>query len=127
MNLKKCISCGKEYPSESFPSAGTVKGKEYRRRKCQSCYIEVKHKRRLKIRDWLQEYKKKQSCEKCGESDFRVLDFHHSNDDKEFDISNMSNGHSIESILREIKKCKCWCVKCHRIFHYEERRSRGMG
>jgi hypothetical protein len=124
MNLQKCVSCGQEFPPESFPAAGTVNGKFYRRRKCQACYIAVKRNRRHKLQEWLELYKSSCSCEQCGESDFRVLDFHHPNGDKEFEVANMVNGFSTERILSEIKKCKCWCVKCHRIFHYEERNNR---
>lgn len=123
MDLQKCVSCGNEYPPNSFPAAGTVNGKFYRRRKCQVCYWHIKKDRRLRLKQWLEEYKKTQVCEQCGESDFRVLDFHHSNSDKEFNVSNMTRGFSIERILVEIKKCKCLCVKCHRILHYEERHS----
>lgn len=121
-NLQKCRDCGTEYPYDDFPAAGIVKGKFYRRRKCQACHQKVKRKRRGKLRLWVEKCKRELQCEKCGEQDFRVLDFHHKDKNKEFNVADGHRlGYCIERIQAEIDKCQCLCCKCHRILHYEEK------
>lgn len=68
-------------------------------------------------------YKESLSCERCGFSDFRALEFHHSNhNEKDFNVADMiRSGSSIETILREIEKCEVLCSNCHQIEHYEKR------
>ena len=119
--LKKCVSCGKEYPIASYPTAGMKKGKFYRRRKCQKCYHGVKVIRRQNIRKWVKEYRKKCECKHCGTKDFRVFEFHHVLGDKDFCIGDgIRRGYALEKIERELKKCICLCANCHRIEHYTE-------
>ncbi len=116
-----CKYCGTRCPIEKFELANIIKGKEYRRWKCQKCYQETKNVRRRKIAAWLQDFKKELSCQECGEDDFRVLDFHHTRD-KDREISNSIRvGWSKKRILEEMKKCEVLCCKCHRILHWEER------
>lgn len=59
------------------------------------------------------------SCVSCGNSDVRVLEFHHRSPSiKKSNISAMV--HSLTSrdkILTEINKCDVLCVNCHRIMH----------
>lgn len=124
MVLQQCRVCKQEFPAEKFPVAGTINGKLYRRRKCQACYWKVKKARRIRLSQWLEDYKKTQSCKLCGDSDFRVLEFHHRDDNKEFNVSEMARGYAIERIKGEIAKCDCICVRCHRILHYEEWKSK---
>lgn len=85
-------------------------------------------KQRIKrIQEWLVSYKKKQCCSKCGNDDFRVLEFHHYTDDKEFNVGDVaSKGCGIQTLLAEISKCQCLCCNCHRIVTYEKRIS-GIG
>lgn len=55
-------------------------------------------------------------CSRCGETDFKVLDFHHlSEHDKHFNIGR-TKGKSKrwQVILREIEKCEILCANCHR-------------
>lgn len=73
------------------------------------------------IREWMISFKKTKRCVKCGNGDFRVLDFHHKGD-KLFSISDaVACGHSVKSLLEEIEKCECLCSNCHRIVTYDER------
>jgi len=117
-----CKYCNTRCPIKKFEIANIVKGKEYRRWKCQKCYQETKNIRRRKIRIWLNEFKKELICKKCGEDDFRVLDFHHNKGEKDFTIADASRrGMSIDKIKKEISKCETLCCKCHRILHWEER------
>lgn len=117
-----CRYCNIEFPIEGFPVANIVNGKIYWRQKCKKCYHATKKDRKIKIKTWLDEYKKKMCCEKCGEPDFRILDFHHdSNDGKDFNIGDAVRlGFSLDKIEKEITKCKILCCKCHRILHWEE-------
>lgn len=128
MAIKACVSCGIEQDEEKFPSSGWVNGKQYRRRKCHRCYwLLEKQPRRQKKVEWLQDYKKTLSCENCGISDHRVLDFHHEYGDKEFNVcEGASHALSLSRIQEEIGKCQCLCANCHRILTYEERQ-RGKG
>jgi hypothetical protein len=67
-------------------------------------------------------YKKTCFCSKCGNDDYRVLEFHHIQE-KEFNIGDSINrGFSKEKILLEIKKCEILCANCHRIETYESRK-----
>lgn len=119
---KVCRYCNTEKPIEDFPIAGTTKGVTYYRNKCNTCYCAMKADRRHKISRWLKDLKKGLACEKCGNADFRVLEFHHSNGDKDFNIGQASTlGYSRKRILEEVKKCNVLCACCHRILHHEER------
>lgn len=115
-----CRYCGSERLLEEFPLAAVINGETYRRWKCETCYVKMKVDRKRKIADWLEDLKKQRECEKCGNDDFRVLDFHHRGD-KEFNVSDgTTRGFSRKKILEEIEKCEVLCANCHRILHYEE-------
>lgn len=117
-----CKYCETRRPIEKFEIANVIKGKRYRRWKCQKCYQETKNVRRRKIKNWLDDFKKKLSCKTCGENDFRVLDFHHDDDNKDFNIGDaIRHGLSVDTIRKEIEKCEVLCCKCHRILHWEKR------
>ncbi len=77
-----------------------------------------KKKKRVEIREWIQKYKAEHSC-KCGESRWYCLDFHHTENNKEFDIA--SHGRSSwKKIKEEIEKCDIVCSNCHREIHYNQ-------
>lgn len=114
---KVCRYCGIDKPIDEFPSAGG----DYKRCKCNVCYVAMKTKRKRKIAASVEDIKKNLQCKNCGNDDFRVLDFHHKND-KEFNISEASTkGYGNKKIFEEIAKCEVLCSNCHRILHYEER------
>jgi hypothetical protein len=117
---KECRYCGVSKKIEEFPKAATHKGKDYRRHKCHSCYMKTKAIRQKFLATWLQDYKKTLQCVCCGNSDFRVLDFHHCKGKKEFNVSEMTNT-SKKMLLAEIEKCEVLCANCHRIETYESR------
>ena len=122
MEQRTCKCCGIEQDVELFPLAGIVKGKTYRRYKCNACYVDMKRKRKQKIRNEIKEYKQTLQCAKCGISDHRVLQFHHHEANKEFNISDApGRGMSVKNIIKEIEKCQVLCANCHSILHYEER------
>ena len=64
--------------------------------------------------------KSEQSCAKCGETRFYVIDFHHKDpSNKLFTISDGRKTHkSNVDVLTEVKKCVCLCRNCHKEFHY---------
>lgn len=121
MNTRVCIYCIKEYGIEEFEIANTIKGKEYRRHKCRNCYREMKNRRKVTIRTWLNQIKMELACSNCGFKDWRAIDYHHK-EDKLFNIADAVNtGLGRSRIITEIKKCIPLCANCHRIIHHKER------
>jgi hypothetical protein len=118
---KKCRYCGKTKKIEDFNTSGNLNGKIYYRNKCKNCHLKTKNKRRELIKDWYRDLKKTLSCSHCGNSDFRVIQFHHEKNNKEGNISDMvSSANSKKNILKEIKKCIPLCANCHCILHFEK-------
>lgn len=56
------------------------------------------------------------NCSICGESDFRVLCFHHTDDIKEFEI-NEKDEYRWSILEPEILKCSIVCSNCHSGIH----------
>lgn len=137
--MKKCDHC-KEFKEEDqfnwkFKSLGV------RHKTCRDCmhgfnkkYFEGsakekhlqqvnerKQEARQVARDYVYNYLLTHPCEECGESDVRVLEFHHVGN-KDMAVSYMvSAGYSVERIQREIDACKILCANCHRKLTVEER------
>jgi hypothetical protein len=119
--LKTCRYCHKQYPETDFGVAATLPNKVYRRQKCRHCYRKTKKLLITRQRKWVKEYKIQKKCERCGISDFRVLDFHHSSPrKKDFNISDFRYKAGFSKLKEEVEKCSLLCANCHRIVHYEE-------
>lgn len=119
MNTRKCKSCGEIKNLSYFALAGKVKGIEYRRYLCVPCYSLSKKPRKQKIKTEYIEWKQTLICEKCGYNDHRALQFHHCNNDKEHNVSDMlRNGYPLDKIKEEALKCMVLCANCHQIEHY---------
>lgn len=75
--------------------------------------------RKTKLREWLDEYRKGLSCNRCGENHPACLDFHHKDaKEKDFSLGNVkAMGWGREKLLSEIKKCVVVCANCHRKLH----------
>lgn len=58
-------------------------------------------------------------CERCGNDDPRVLDFHHHENNKELNIANHIGGKGLATLVEEAMKCSVLCANCHRIAHAE--------
>lgn len=117
---KKCRYCNEEKETKDFPVAATINGEVYLRHKCNVCYLAMKADRRKAIAVWIREIKKTLCCSKCGNDDFRVLEFHHKDDNKEFNIGDAPRlAFGRKKILDEIKKCDVLCANCHRIITFE--------
>lgn len=73
---------------------------------------------KLSKRSFVVEYKSKNPCVDCGESEPCFLQFDHVKGNKKDSVSNMINKNSsLDSIMKEIDKCEIRCVKCHRARH----------
>jgi hypothetical protein len=55
-------------------------------------------------------------CIECGETDPRVLEFHHRDENEKFmDVSQLVGaGYFIATLKAEIDKCDVLCTNCHR-------------
>lgn len=107
-----------------MPFKNAEKRRDYRRRWYQKHNTSEKahvRKRKRKIREWFNEYKKGLKCSICSESHPAVIDFHHKDSkEKELGISYMvADGYSVRTIRKELDKCKVVCANCHRKIHYD--------
>ena len=72
-------------------------------------------------REYVYQHLPTHPCQNCGETDPRVLEFHHVGD-KDSEITRLvSGGWSIKRIQEEIGKCQVLCANCHRKITVEER------
>lgn len=79
-------------------------------------------KKRKEIRLFIDEFKHNKGCNICGINDCRVLEFHHTEDNKDINISEaISKGWSLERLQGEIDKCIVVCANCHRILHWNKK------
>jgi hypothetical protein len=107
-----CRECMKIYRSRYY-------------KKNKELVMEKASKRRIELKEWLEDYKSDKKCIKCGMDHPATLDFHHRDEsEKEFSIATGIGqlGKGKQSLLDEINKCDILCSNCHRILHYEERK-----
>tara|TARA_R100000742_G_C4266208_1_gene84304 strand:- start:282 stop:776 length:495 start_codon:yes stop_codon:yes gene_type:complete len=72
---------------------------------------------------WKYNYLLDKSCEKCGESDMRKLQFDHKKRyKKSSNITNLLNG-SLRILDNEAKKCRVLCANCHQVKTLKENNS----
>lgn len=128
MDYRICKACGENKYISDFASAGEVNGKKYFRHKCIPCYSKFKGIRKSVIRNKYYEIKKELKCCRCGNNDFRVLEFDHKDRlQKDFCIGfGMARGYSLEKLKKEIEKCQVLCANCHRIKTWEEDYNNGV-
>lgn len=80
--------------------------------------IEIKKRSQKVARENKRKLKQGLFCIKCGENDWRCLDFHHRDPKtKKFTISGQN--HSKQALMEEIAKCDVLCANCHRKEHIE--------
>lgn len=81
-------------------------------------YLDSKLRKQNRNIEFVKEYKQNNCCSICGEKDIRCLEFHHTDNNKEADISYLVyNGYSLKRIKKEIEKCIILCANCHRKIH----------
>ena len=56
-------------------------------------------------------------CTKCNEANIFKLTFHHIDNEKDFEYSDMKS-YRLSIIEKEIDKCIILCANCHRKLHY---------
>ena len=82
---------------------------------CSSCRADrTRYKNKIELQEYLGG-----RCERCGNDDHRVLDFHHTKD-KKFTISGRLHC-SIADLKEEADKCILLCANCHRIEHSKDK------
>jgi hypothetical protein len=137
--MKKCDHCKKLKDEEEFN--WKFKSLGVRHKTCRECmhgfnktYFEGpakekhlqqvnerKQEARQYARDYVMNYLQTHPCSRCGESDVRVLEFHHVGE-KDLAVAAMvSGGFSVERIQAEIDKCEVLCANCHRKLTTDER------
>lgn len=101
---RTCFTCDK-------PKKGN------RRKLCLSCATSI---RRLRLKLALVAYLGG-SCTKCPlEANIKSLDmfdFHHKNENKDFNISSTAHSNTWEKLKEEADKCDLLCSNCHRLEH----------
>lgn len=114
-----CKCCNETKELKEFRIAN--KGKQnYHRWICFSCERIVLDNRRNQYKNDYIEYKKTLKCNRCGNTDHRVLQFHHTDNNKEFNVSNKVGQRTLNSLMNEINKCEVLCANCHMIEHYQD-------
>jgi predicted HNH restriction endonuclease len=127
--MKKCNKCGVIYPLTEY---------SHNRNTCKKCkretnkqwykkntaYQKKKVKARNKkyaneMRNWFKEYKSTLKCLLCSEDCSACLEFHHKDENKEFNIGYTASGGrvSFNKLKAEIEKCVVLCSNCHKKVH----------
>jgi hypothetical protein len=132
--MKQCNKCKQELSFSEFHKNSRKKDgyQDY----CKSCKKEydkkqwVKHSDKWKphyaskaqeTRNWFNELRANESCAKCGDDRYYVIDYHHTNPaEKDIEVTQALK-YSRKKVLNEIKKCVPLCSNCHREFHHLER------
>lgn len=139
MTKKICNHCGLEKDVEEFNWRYKALG--VRHPTCRNCAhafnkeyydgdAKERHLRQIRqrtevareaAREYVYQYLLIHPCEQCGESDPRVLEFHHVGQ-KDMTITRMvTGGFSIKRIKAEIEACQVLCANCHRRISADER------
>jgi len=98
-----CKYCQKEYHKQHY-------------NKNQKKYVKKAKDWTNNLREKWKAYKKQFKCSRCPENNPVCIDFHHTDDNKEGEISRLvlSNW---DKAMEEIKKCIPLCSNCHRKEH----------
>ena len=111
--MKTCKICNLEKEDTEYYSTGNG----YLRPECKKCKSSLEKGYQQERRKLFYEWKSTLVCNRCGFDDPRALQFHHTNDDKEYNISNMASSYSLSTIKEEASKCEVLCANCHQIEH----------
>lgn len=131
--MKTCTKCKEEKPLNSFSNSKRKKDGKFDY--CKPCQKEINaryyqenkdkyyehNKRNRKIlKEKFLEFKSTLKCSICFESRHWCLDFHHVNDDKLSNVSDLVRFGNWNKIMEEIEKCIVVCRNCHADIHYQE-------
>lgn len=122
INKKRCGRCKHYLPATSKYFAKDSTRKSGLNSYCRICKRLSDVGREKKLRVWFYNLKKTKVCERCGESRWYTLDFHHIvSEEKTIGITQMvygNNRYNKEDVLEEMKKCQILCANCHREEHF---------
>jgi len=80
----------------------------------------------IRVRDrnkaFLAEYLRTHPCVDCGEPDIVVLEFDHIRGHKTGCVKQMARDCSMDTLVREVRKCEVRCSNCHKRRHYLEKK-----
>lgn len=102
-----CKDCQKGYYKKWYS-----KNKELVKKRCSK----NRNKHKKEIIKYLGEILTKAKCELCNNSDFYCLEFDHFKDKKNNISTLLSNKYTLNTIKKEIAKCRILCSNCHRKF-----------
>ena len=128
MKTKLCTKCETEKPIDAFNNTQRwckpcIKHYDHLRHKSQAVKIRAQKKiRKQGLRQWIIKLKSTLKCNRCPETHYACLTFHHTDPNKkDIEISNaVKSGWGKERILIEIDKCEVLCANCHLKHHYSE-------
>lgn len=84
-----------------------------------------KRRRRDKINKWLEQYKRKLSCVRCGlgfDTYPELCEFHHIDPTTKQMTVTQAKTRSVQRIKQELQRCVPLCANCHSITHAEMER-----
>jgi hypothetical protein len=85
-------------------------------------YLSRVSKHNKSILDNVNQYKANQTCQKCGNDKYYLLDFHHIDPSiKDGDVNTIARTRGKQALQDEIAKCVVLCKNCHSDFHHLER------
>lgn len=86
--------------------------------------MQAERRKDRKLKSILKMYKLNKGCIICGYNKCTAaLDFHHIDNDKSFNVSQMINdGCSLTKIMEEVEKCELLCSNCHRELHWKQKK-----
>lgn len=128
--MPKCYKCGETNPTKFSDNASRGNGLQDRCKECHSVYRKqhyqdnrAKYIQKAKVRKqeffaWWVAYKSQLKCQRCPENHPACLHFHHTNDDKEADVSKLVQNGCKEKVLLEVAKCIPLCANCHAKEHW---------
>lgn len=132
---KRCCKCHIVQTFDKFARQKNNKDRTGYNSYCKECYKLLRRKYYLNNREAalnratnqqkrkryeLQLLKSKLECKICGQSDPRILDFHHIDPkDKSNSVRHFWYLHGKVAAAKEMEKCEMLCANCHRKHHLE--------
>lgn len=115
-----CANCHRALHTDEFDRTPVV---ELRRESCRlierECSESVTLTPRQRKRKWVRQYKARRGCTECGHRTATALDLHHVDSrTKTASVGRLiSDGCTVQRLLREVDRCEVLCGNCHRKRH----------
>jgi hypothetical protein len=137
METKICRKCKENKPVDMYSkNKSSVDGLQ---RNCKPCareagiksygknkkkYLSRSNRYNKSVLDNVNQYKANQTCQKCGNDKYYLLDFHHIDPSiKDDNVNTIARTRGKQALSDEIAKCIILCKNCHADFHHLERTS----